>query len=72
VCYHPPKVSDVSIAEAIGQLNKVDIAGSAVQTARDLGICFGDRSPEAAMGAGASLPLPITTPLVPTSLANAF
>ncbi len=38
VCYQPPAVSDVAIADAIGQLNKVDPLGAAVQTARGLGI----------------------------------
>lgn len=42
VCYQPPAVSDVAIADAIGQLNKVDPLGAAVQTARGLGISFGD------------------------------
>lgn len=42
VCYQPPSVGDVTIASAIGQLNKVDVNGAAVQTARGLGISFGD------------------------------
>ncbi len=45
VCYEPPAVSDVAIADAIGQLNKVDPEGAAVQTARGLGISFGDCLP---------------------------
>lgn len=47
VCYQPPEITDVTIAEAIGQLKRVDCNSSAVQTGRGLGICFGDRSPEA-------------------------
>ena len=46
VCYQPPAVSDVAIADAIGQLNKVDPHGAAVQTARGLGISFGDCMPD--------------------------
>lgn len=42
VCYQPPTVGDVAISSAIGQLNKVDANGAAVQTARGLGISFGD------------------------------
>ena len=44
VCYQPPEINDVSIAEAIGQLKRVDIHCSAIQTGRGLGISFGDRS----------------------------
>ncbi len=43
VCYQPPQIGDVSIAEAIGQLNKVTPDCSAVETGRGLGICFGDQ-----------------------------
>ncbi len=46
VCYQPPEVSDVAIADAIGQLNKVNPLGAAVQTARGLGISFGDCPPD--------------------------
>ena len=45
VCYQPPEINDVSIAEAIGQLKRVDVHCSAIQTGRGLGISFGDRSP---------------------------
>ncbi|MFO1062908.1 MAG: ATP-dependent 6-phosphofructokinase [Pirellulales bacterium] len=45
VCYQPPEVTDVSIADAIGVLNKVDSHGSAVRTARGLGVSFGDAWP---------------------------
>ena len=43
VCYQPPEINDVSIAEAIGQLKRVDARCSAIQTGRGLGISFGDR-----------------------------
>lgn len=42
VCYRPPDITSVPIAEAIGRLSTVDPHGSAVQAARALGIGFGD------------------------------
>ena len=42
VCYRPPDIASVPIAEAIGRLSTVDPRGSAVQAARALGIGFGD------------------------------
>jgi 6-phosphofructokinase 1 len=42
VCYRPPRIDSVPIAEAIRQLSTVDPHGSAVQAARALGIGFGD------------------------------
>ncbi len=45
VCYQPPEINDVSISEAIGQLKRVDVHCSAIQTGRGLGISFGDRLP---------------------------
>jgi 6-phosphofructokinase 1 len=42
VCYRPPEIASVSIATAIRQLSTVDPHGSAVQSARALGIGFGD------------------------------
>ena len=42
VCYRPPNIESVPIAEAIGGLSRVDPASSAVQAARGLGISFGD------------------------------
>ena len=42
VCYRPPNIESVPIAEAIHQLSRVDPASSAVQAARALGIGFGD------------------------------
>ncbi len=42
VCYQPPEIEDVSIAEAIGDLKKVSRFSSAIQTGRGLGISFGD------------------------------
>jgi ATP-dependent phosphofructokinase / diphosphate-dependent phosphofructokinase len=42
VCYRPPHIESVPIADAIRQLSRVDPASSAVQAARALGIGFGD------------------------------
>lgn len=42
VCYRPPNIESVPIAEAIRTLSRVDPCGSAVQAARALGIGFGD------------------------------
>lgn len=42
VCYRPPEIESVPIADAIRQLSRVDPASSAVQAARALGIGFGD------------------------------
>ncbi len=42
VCYRPPDITSVPIAEAIGRLSTVDPHGSAVQAARALGIGVGD------------------------------
>jgi phosphofructokinase-like protein len=42
VCYRPPNIESVPIAEAIGGLSRVDVGSSAVQAARALGISFGD------------------------------
>lgn len=42
VCYRPPEIASVPIATAIRQLSTVDPHGSAVQSARALGIGFGD------------------------------
>jgi 6-phosphofructokinase 1 len=47
VCYRPPDIDSVPIAEAIQSLSRVDPAGSAVQAARALGISFGDAPPDA-------------------------
>ena len=41
VCYRPPHITSVPIAEAVSQLATVDPQGSAVQAARALGIGFG-------------------------------
>jgi 6-phosphofructokinase 1 len=41
VCYRPPRIESVSIAEAVQTLSTVDPQGSAVQAARALGISFG-------------------------------
>lgn len=42
VCYDPPDIRSVSIAEAVDDIRTVDPQGSAIQTARGMGICFGD------------------------------
>ena len=42
VCYDPPDIRDVSIAQAVGQLRTVDPQGWAIVAARAMGICFGD------------------------------
>ena len=44
VCYRPPDIDSVPIADAICRLRTVDPHGSAVQAARALGISFGDCS----------------------------
>ena len=42
VCYRPPNIESVPIADAIGGLSRVEPDSSAVQAARALGISFGD------------------------------
>lgn len=42
VCSDPPQILDVAIADAVDNIRTVDPFGSAVQTARAMGICFGD------------------------------
>lgn len=42
VCYDPPDIKSIAIADAVVQLQVVDPQGSAVQAARALGISFGD------------------------------
>ncbi len=42
VCYQPPVIGSVPIAEAVNQLSAVDPQGSAVLAARAMGISFGD------------------------------
>jgi len=42
VCLHNAKIEAVNIADAIGQLKTVDPHGQIVNTARAIGICFGD------------------------------
>jgi 6-phosphofructokinase 1 len=42
VCYHPPDIRSASIEEAVDEIRTVDPKGSAVQSARAMGICFGD------------------------------
>jgi phosphofructokinase-like protein len=42
VCLHSGRIDAVNIADAIGQLKTVDPRGQIVNTARAIGICFGD------------------------------
>lgn len=42
VCYDPPDIQSVSIADAVGSLRTIDPKGSAITTARAMGICMGD------------------------------
>lgn len=42
VCSAPPDILDVKIEDAVNQIRTVDPSGSTVQTARAMGICFGD------------------------------
>lgn len=42
VCSDPPDIRDVPIANAVDQIRLVDPQSSSVQTARAMGICFGD------------------------------
>jgi 6-phosphofructokinase 1 len=42
VCYRPPEIKSVSIADAVRRLATIEPASSAVQAARALGIGFGD------------------------------
>jgi 6-phosphofructokinase 1 len=42
VCLHKTQIDSVNIADAIGQLKTVNPQGQIVNTARAIGICFGD------------------------------
>ena len=42
VSLQPPLVRYVSLGEAVQRLKKVPLEGDTIETARDLGICFGD------------------------------
>jgi 6-phosphofructokinase 1 len=42
VCHDPPEILSVPIADAVGALRTVDPDGSAIVSARAMGICFGD------------------------------
>lgn len=64
VCYQPPQVSDVAIADAIGQLNRVDPLGPAVQTARGLGISFGDQATEVSRSTRTMRTIPSSIPVL--------
>jgi phosphofructokinase-like protein len=54
VCYLPPDIGSVPIADAVGRLSTVDPRGSAVQAARALGIGFGDDEDGGPFEAGGS------------------
>ena len=43
ICYRPPSFDSVPIIEAVNNLSRVQPNGAAVQSARALGISFGDR-----------------------------
>jgi ATP-dependent phosphofructokinase / diphosphate-dependent phosphofructokinase len=42
ICYNPPEMGSVPIIEAVHHIRQVDPYGPAVQSARALGISFGD------------------------------
>jgi 6-phosphofructokinase 1 len=42
ICFSPPNIESVPIAEAVSRLRRVEPGSSAVQAARALGISFGD------------------------------
>jgi 6-phosphofructokinase 1 len=52
VCFQPPDIGSVPIAEAVQSLSRVDPLGSAVQAARAIGIGFGDAADAASPFAG--------------------
>ncbi len=43
VCYHPPEIRSIPIAQAVDKLSTVNPLGSAVVAARGLGVSFGDQ-----------------------------
>ena len=59
VCYRPPQIESVPIADAIRQLSRVDPDSSAVQAARALGIGFGDCAELASPFAAAAAAAPV-------------
>ncbi len=68
VCYQPPSIGDVSIADAIGKLNQVTPDCSAVETGRGLGICFGDNATlHETFSAPLSMPIPVPYPCLTSS-----
>jgi 6-phosphofructokinase 1 len=44
ICYAPPQMTSVPIAQAVNRIRTVEAHGAGVQAARALGICFGDNS----------------------------
>jgi hypothetical protein len=47
ICYNPPEMGSVRIADAIHRIRSVDPTGPAVVAARALGVSFGDPLSEA-------------------------
>jgi 6-phosphofructokinase 1 len=52
ICFRPPDIGSVTIAEAVQSLSRVDPHGSLVQAARAIGIGFGDAADKASPFAG--------------------
>jgi ATP-dependent phosphofructokinase / diphosphate-dependent phosphofructokinase len=42
VSWQPPKMTSITLADALGQAHRVPLDDDAIATARDFGICFGD------------------------------
>jgi 6-phosphofructokinase 1 len=64
VCYKPPAIKDVSIADAVGHLNTIDQTNSAIQAARGMGISFGDNLPgEGAFARSLTIPSTLAMPI---------
>jgi ATP-dependent phosphofructokinase / diphosphate-dependent phosphofructokinase len=67
VCYNPPTISSVTIAEAVNKLSRVDPQSSAVQSAQALGISFGNDAsnrPPFSPARGSSPAVPLQFPNV--------
>jgi 6-phosphofructokinase len=43
VCLRTPNIESVTLAEAVGEIRHVPTNGDLVRTARQVGICFGDK-----------------------------
>lgn len=66
VCYAPPHINHVPIIQAVNQLRQIDPGGSAVQTARALGVCFGDAYESSARDSESG-PAAVSTPPSPVA-----